>query len=358
MSRIRLPLLWLALAWLPVANAADSQPALAVTTVPVQAGAVTPTVPAWGTVQPDPQRVHSLALPRAGVVERLYVRVGQTVAASAPLLEFTTAPNVQQDYAQAASALEFARGTASRSARLFAEQLITRAELDAARRDLADAQARHAALDAVAAGTIRSMLRAPVAGIVTQVNLSVGDRVAADTLALALADQQALVAVLGVEPEAAVAITAGAAVRVRSVFGTAPEFTGPVTAVQGLADPVTRLIEVRVAVPNAVSGYLIGTSVRGDIALPTQTALRVPRAALLADASGTYLFVLRQGAARRVNVTTGAPVGADIVVRSTLPTDASGALQRVLKPLQTGERVVTVGARELADGDAIQERAP
>lgn len=338
----RWPVLLLLL-WLPGAGAETGiEPGRPVATAPVQGGSITPTVPAWGVVQPDPDRLLTLALPRAAVIGRVHVRGGQTVAAGAPLLDFTTAPSVQQDHAQAASALDYAHRNLARSERLFAGQLATRADLDAARRDLKDAQSRLAALAAVGADTSGGTLRAPVAGIVTQVALAPGARVTADTVALTLAPQQALVAALGVEPEAAARIAPGARVNIGSVFGAATGFTGQVTAVQGMADPVTHLIGVLVPIPADAAGYPIGAAVRGDLELPTEAALRVPRAALLADGSGTYVFAVRQGRARRVDVQTGAPVADAIVVRGAL---------------QAGERVVTTGGRELGDGDPVAEPA-
>ncbi len=328
------------LLWLPGAGA---EPARPVTTAPVQSGSVRPTVPAWGAVQPDPDRLLSLALPRAAVIGRVYVRGGQIVVAGAPLLDFTTAPSVQQDHAQAASALDYARRNLDRSERLFAEQLATHADLDAARRDLQDAQSRLTALAAVGAGETHGTLRAPVAGIVTEVFLTPGERVAADTLAVSIADRQALVAVLGIEPETAVRIAKNAGVKISGVFDTATGFTGHVAAVQAVTDPVSHLIGVLVPIPADAAGYLIGAALRGEIELPAEAALRVPRAALLADGGGTYLFVLRQGRARRVDVAIGVPVDDDIIV--------SGVLQ-------AGERVVTTGGRELGDGDAIEDNTP
>lgn len=327
----------LLLLWLPTVGAESARP---VTTAQVQDIAITPTVRAWGSVQPDPDRLLTLALPRAAVIGRVHVRSGQTVAADAPLLDFATSPTVRQDHAQAASALDYARRNLARAERLFAWQLATRADLDAARRDLKDAQSRLAALAAVGAGARGDTLRAPVAGIVTQIALAPGARVAADTVALTLAPQQALVAALGVEPDAAMRIAPGASATVRSVFGAAREFTGRVTAVQAMADPITHLIGVLVSIPEDVAGYPIGAAVQCDIALPAQTALRVPRAALLADGGGTYLFVVRQRQARRVQVQTGAPAGDTIVVQGAL---------------QAGERVVTIGGRELGDGDPVTE---
>lgn len=334
----------LLLLWLPVAGAETAtEPARPVATAPVQSGSIAPTAPAWGTVQPDPDRLRTLALPRAAIIAQVHVRSGQTVAAGAPLLDFTTAPAVRQDHAQATSALDYARRALARNERLFAEQLATRADVDAARRDLRDAQSRLAALAAVGAGSYADTLRAPVAGIVTEVLLMPGARVAADTPAVSIADRQALVAVLGIEPETAARIATNASASVSGVFGSAPAFTGQVTVVQAMADPVTHLIGALVPIPADAAGYPLGAALRAEIELPAETALRVPRAALLADGGGTYVFAVRQGKARRVEVRTGVPVGDDLIV--------SGALQ-------ADERVITTGGRELGDGDVVEETLP
>ncbi len=340
---IRAPVLLLLL-WLPFANAATNpESARPVATVPVQGGDIIPTVQAWGTVQPDPDRLHMLALPRAAIIGRVYVHNGQAVVADAPLLDFTTAPAVQQDHAQATSALDYATRAVARNERLFAEQLATRADLDAARRDLQDANSRLAALTAIGAGTGAGTLRAPVAGIVTEVLLIPGTRVAADTPAVSIADRQALVAILGIDTETAARIARNARVRISSVFDTVVGFTGQVKAVQAITDPVTHLLSVLVPIPADGAAYPIGAALRGEIELQAEAALRVPRAALLADGGGTYLFVLRQSRARRVDVTTGGPVGEDITVTG---------------PLQAGEHVITTGGRELSDGDIARDGTP
>lgn len=330
--------------WLPVAGAqAATEAAKPVATAPVQGGDIAPTIEAWGTVQPDPDRLRTLALPRAAIVGQVYVRAGQVVLAGAPLLDFTTAPAAAQDHAQASSALDYARRNLARSERLFAGQLATRADLDAARRELTDARSRLAALTAIGAGTRGGTLRAPLAGIVTEVLLTPGARVAADTPALSIADRESLVAMLGVEPETAARIPPQASARISSVFGSAPAVTGQVAAVQAITDPLTHLISVLVPMPPQGAAYPIGTALRAQISLPPEAALRVPRAALLVDGGGTYLFVLRQGRARRVDVSTGLPMGSDIIL--------SGALA-------AGERVITTGGRELGDGDAVKETTP
>ena len=46
----------------------------------------------YGTLQPDPDALASINLPRAGVVNRLLVRLGQRVKAGDTLLEIDTAP--------------------------------------------------------------------------------------------------------------------------------------------------------------------------------------------------------------------------------------------------------------------------
>ena len=49
-------------------------------------------VTAYGRVQPDPDHLTSITLPRAGLVSRVWVRLGQRVSDGQPLLELVTAP--------------------------------------------------------------------------------------------------------------------------------------------------------------------------------------------------------------------------------------------------------------------------
>jgi membrane fusion protein, multidrug efflux system len=345
MSRTALaanPLLW---AWLVlIPSLACAAPSVQVSTVPAAERVLRETLAAYGRVRPDPDHVRGIALPHAGVINRLWVRLGQRVAAGDALLEVDTAPAARMDYQQAQAAVDFARKDLQRLERLFEEQLATRDQVNTARHALVDAESKLQAQRALGTGEKRETLRAPFAGIVSQLSVHPGQRVPPDTVALLVASGDALVVPLGVEPEDAHRVRPGMAVTLTSVFQLERTIETRVADVHAMINPATRLVDVLVRVPPTVADPpMLDSYVRGLIILREQRTLAVPRSAVLTDAHGPYVFVVRGGKAHRVDVQTGLRQDGEIGVQGAL-----GA----------GEPVVSAGNYELEDGMAVRDGTP
>jgi len=128
---------------------------------------------------------------------------------------------------------------------------------------------------------------------------------------------------------------------VASVFNEAHKVPGQVQQVFGMINPQTQFVDVLVEIPNG--GLIAGTRVTANIQLGQQPAWVVPRAAVLRDAQGAYLFQVQAGKARRINVHTGLEQGAAIAV--------SGRFN-------PHQRVVSIGNYELQNGTAVRESGP
>jgi membrane fusion protein (multidrug efflux system) len=332
------PLLFIALCLASVS--AKAQPRALVQTEPLAEHTLKETVLAYGLVQPDPEHISSISLPQAGMIDRLLVRLGERVIANQELLELNTAPKVTMDYQQAKAAVDYAQNNLDQTERLFSQQLATRDQVSGARRDLKDAQARLDALRNLGSQKKQVIVRAPFAGIITQLKVSQGQRVQADTDAIQLARGNTLIVPLGVEPEDARRIKPGMPVVLESLFEATWHVQVEVTRVLAMVDPRTRLVEVLTQVPAAKSAPLvIGNRIKGTITLRQETTPAVPRSAVLRDAEGAYLFVIREGRALRVNVATGIEEGDLVAVQG---------------PLKVGEPVVVAGNYELKDGMAVK----
>lgn len=117
-------------------------------------------------------------------------------------------------------------------------------------------------------------------------------------------------------------------------------FTGTVRSVEQTANMQTKLYTVVVNVPAEVSGLLSGMS--ADVTFHTDTAdnaVVVPSEAILTSAGKQYVYVVENGAAKYVEVTTGLT--------------GSGVTQ-ILTGLAGGEQLVTVGQSYLSDGDPVR----
>src|ERR1700682_5172694 len=123
----------------PPAPAAPPAPTAVVKTQPLQQRNLTDSLTAFGDVTTG--QVVAITFPRAGQVSRLLVVPGQRVKHGTPLTTLASDPTAKLAYTQAVSALDFARGELRRNEELFALQLATKSQVDAAHKALHDAEA-------------------------------------------------------------------------------------------------------------------------------------------------------------------------------------------------------------------------
>jgi RND family efflux transporter MFP subunit len=322
-------------------DALGETPSVLVRTVAVVDKNVTETLTVFGVLDPDPDEVLSLSLPHAGLINRVWVRLGQRVNSGDKLLEVITAPDAHMQYLQAQSAVDYARRELQHQERLLGDQLATRAQVEAARKSLRDAQATLEAFRQRGMDVAAETLRAPRDGIITRLDVSQGQRVQADAAAMLIAAEQRLIARLGVEPEDLALVHVGAAVTIQSVFVPGLKVESQVREVHAMIDPDTHLVEVLVPIPEQRAGELVlGSRIQGRIQLSAYRALVVPHSAVLGNGANVHVFVVAGGKARRVSVSAGAETDGGVVVRGQL-----GA----------GDKVVVSGNYELSDGMTVRE---
>ena len=316
-------------------------PSVLVSTASVAEKNIAETLTVFGVLDPDPDQVLSLSLPHAGLINRVWVRLGQRVNSGDKLLEILTAPDARMQYLQAQSAVDYARRELQHQRRLLGDQLATKAEVDAARKRLQDAQSSLAALQQRGMGVTEETLRAPVDGIVTRLDVSQGQRVQADTTAMLIAAEKRLIARLGVEPEDLDAVQPDTPVTIQSVFVPDLRVDSRIREVHAMINPDTHLIEVLAPIPEQrVDRLVLGSRVQGHIHLASHRALVVPRSAVLGGAANAHVFTVSDGKARLVKVQTGTETDQDIEVQGELA---------------AGDRVVVTGNYELSDGMAVRE---
>ncbi|MES2311190.1 MAG: efflux RND transporter periplasmic adaptor subunit [Pseudomonadota bacterium] len=300
------------------------------------------TVEAWGSATGDPQHARTISLAHGGQVITVSVAAGQTVKRGQPLLTVTPDPAARNTYQQAQSALTLAEGELQRTEQLAAQQLATQSQLATARKALADARTALDAQHALGGGTAQEAVTAPADGVVTTLSVGLGDRFAANAPLLGFTPAHALVAQLGVQPEDAAKLHAGMPVQLRNVYG-ATGFTGTLRMIGQSVDPQSHLLSAQVELPAEASATLVaGTAVDAQIRTADFSAWAVPRAAVLHDEHGDYLFQVDRGHAKRVGVTLRSPDGDVVGVQGALGAQA---------------KVIVLGAYELADGDAVRESA-
>ncbi len=321
---------------------AEGQPVAVVRTAPLAIQELDHAITGYGTVSAAPEDTTNLNLPYAAQVTRLWVSPGQVVKKGAPLVEVAVALTEATNFIQARSNLEFARAELARVEAMARRQMATRAQVEQAKKGVADAEQSLATQRQLGTDNGRTVLKAPFAGLVSQVGAKPGDRPPAGTSLIQLVCRDQLLAVIGIEPEERGRVRPGMQVAVSSVFDERMSVPGLVKRVFGMVNPQTRLVDVTVVLPPGKAELALGTQVKGVIAINRRQGKVVPRSALLRDANGAYVFVVRDGQAHRVAVTPG--LENDGVV------EVKGALA-------AGDQVVTMGNYELKEGMAVREEA-
>lgn len=300
-------------------------------------------IEAWGSAAGDPRHARSISLAHGGQVTALQVSAGQTVKRGHPLLTIAPDPAARSAFQQAQTALTLASGELRRTEQLAAQRLATQSQLATARKALADAQSALDAQRALGGGAARETVDAPADGVVTGLQVGLGERVAANAPLLGFTPTHALLAVLGVQPDDAARLQPGMPVQLQPVYGARETFIGTLRMVGQAIGPQTRLLDAQVELPATASASLVaGAPLDAQIRTEDFTAWSVPRAAVLHDQHGDYLFQVEQGHAKRVDVklrsAQGDPVGVD-------------------GPLDARAKIVVLGVYELNDGDAVRESA-
>lgn len=180
---------------------------------------------------------------------------------------------------------------------------------------------------------------APVDGVLASLTAS-EDSLVSPNYAVAVIDGAEQMKITVMVSEALVpTIAIGDTVAVK-VSAAGAAFDGVVRSVDKTANVQTKLYTVTVTVPAEVTGLLNGMF--ADVTFYTAVSegtVVVPTDAIVTSGESQYIFVVDNGTARQVEVTTGL--------------NASGVTE-ITSGLTTGEQIVTVGQQYLSDGDAVR----
>ena len=322
-------------------DAPEAKGSVLVTTVAPAIQMFHDTTQAWGSAVSDPHRASTISLGHGGQVIGLAVAAGQPVQRGQALLRIAPDPTARNTYLQAQSAMELANGELKRTEQMAAQHLATQSQVAAARKALDDAKAGLEAQRALGGGNIEEIITAPADGVVTALNVNLGDRFQAGASLLNFAPSQALVARLGVQPDEGMRLKPGMPVEVRSVYGSGEVLHGRLDVVGRAIDAQTHLLPLQVSLPPEAGNALVaGGAVRAAVDTSSYTAWALPRDAVLSDDKGHYIFIVDHGHARRMAVSLK---------------QADGDTVGVQGPLDAAMSVIVTGNYELDDGDAVRE---
>ncbi len=298
----------------------------------------TETVDATGVVTPRRGHVAALSAPGPARVSKVFVALGATVKEGDALVEFEQAP-FEAALQSAEATLSAAEKAAERAKRLADAGVLPRKDAETAAADLAAAK-----MNAVTARRSRelSVLRAPIAGVVTRVSAVLGASADAGSSLVEVADPQALDVVLTLGPADAARVRVGQTVRLYAGAAAAGEAVanGRIGDVSAAVDTATRGIATRVEVTGTARGLRIGETLFGRVVVAEHaSAVVVPNDALVPTGEGFKVFVVDDDSvAHRREVKVGSRSDAGVWI-------ADG--------LKAGERIVTKGAYGVDDSSKV-----
>lgn len=321
---------------------ATSPPNVAVTTAQPVQRLFHHSVYAFGSAISNPRHARHLSLSHGGEVVAVGVSNGESVKAGQTLLKMAAAPAARKAFKQAQNALTLARDELARNRKLAARHLATQAQVDAARKAVSDAEAALQAQRRLGGGQAVDVVVAPSAGVVTQIQVTRGQRVPANTVLATFTPAHGLIAQLGVQPDQAAGIATGMTVTLQPVYGSSGDAQGKVSMVGHAVNPTSHLVPVLVTLPTDWASHLVaGAALSAQIDTDRFEAWAVPRKAVQSDAHGDYIFQIENGKAHRVDVKVVSPIGSPIGVTGAL--DAAAP-------------VITLGSYEVSDGEAVHAR--
>lgn len=290
-----------------------------------------------------------------GIVRRIFVSSGARVTAGQPLIQ------IDPDKEQAAlRSLESRRGAlvaevdlatqeAQRATALLEGGAVSRQYVDQAQARLATAEAQLAALD----DQIREQrvqlryfqVTAPVAGIVGDIPVRVGDRVTTSTAITTIDQLRGLEAHIAVPLERAPDLRVGLPVELLDSEGKVIA-RNPVTFVAPRVDESLQTVLAKSLLRDAPSALRVQQYVRARLVWQTRQGLSVPVVAVSRVSGQYFCFVAEpQGngfVARQRPVRLGDIVGEDYVV---------------LGGLKPGDRLIVSGIQKLGDGAPVRLEA-
>jgi len=276
-----------------------------------------------------------------GVVERLMVEEGDRVAAG-QALAYLEDDEQTIAAARARSTEEKARRDFERLSGLHERGLSSLDEYEASRTEAEDAS--HA-LELAELELSRTVIRAPIAGMVVTRHLDVGATVSDGTPVYDLADLDPLYADVNIPERHVTRLRPLQEVRL-TADSTGIEASAIIERIAPAVDPATGTVKVTVAVEGD-SGLRPGAFVRVDIVTATHTeALVVARSALVAEGRRWHLYRLAENdVVEQIDVVLGFESGDRVEIDHA--TDSGGSVS-------PGDSVVILGAPALSDGAKVR----
>ena len=295
----------------------------------------------------------------ASEIRSLTVREGDTVKAGQVIGQLDTTEfefrvkQAEQTAIAARTQFDIAKRALTNNRALVEQGFISPTGLETSVSTEAGAQANYQAAVASAAlaqkARADSVLVAPIAGIVSQRFVQLGERVGVEARVIEIVDLSRIELEAAVAPEDVGAVQVGQLARL-NVDGLAEPVTAKVARINPSTQAGTRAVMVYMTL-QPQPGLRQGLFARGSIELQRKDALVAPVSAVRVDQARPYVLVVQGGRALQRTVELGARGEATIDGRIESAVELT-------RGANAGDTVLRASAGALRDGTAVKVAAP
>lgn len=251
-------------------------------------------------------RQSDIAAQVPGRITGLFVKAGDTVKAGQTLVRIDERIAQQQasagrsQVAALRAQLDAATKEYERQQTLFKQGFLSRAALDHAESQFktvqAETKAQMAQVESSVVQTGLHVLTAPYAGVVSKVDVEVGDMASPGKPLITVYDPAAMRVVVNVPQMRVGALKQEASsIEIPAAPPALASIKAPVMTVLPTADPVSQMVQVRFDLPAKTPGLLPGMFARARLAVTTQGAVKrltIPSQAVFKRSELTAVYVL------------------------------------------------------------------
>jgi len=289
---------------------------------------------------------------KAGIIHQILVKEGDRVKRGQVLVQLDDVDarlqveRAEAGVKQAAATVETYRSIVPRYLKLYESQvipqqtldeLIMKVKVDEAKLDLAKAElnlARQNLLDHRIVSPIEGVVNLKIASLGEHVNVAPKDEI------LKIVQMDPLELEFYVPENWAGKVHLGSKLQFTLKAFSEEKFSAALQFISPTADPATRNVKVKAVVPNP--HYRLKPGFFAEVTVQTGAnpkALAIPESALFSQGGKFFAFVAQNGVAHRKEVETGHRFEGKV---------------EILKGIQEGEQVVTVGHEQLSEGTKVK----
>jgi multidrug efflux pump subunit AcrA (membrane-fusion protein) len=183
---------------------------------------------------------------------------------------------------------------------------------------------------------------APLAGVVAKVSMDPGSMVAPSVPLVIIINTDAVKLTVSVIESEIGKVRDGLPVQVVVPAWPDRRFSGHISNVLPIVDPMSRTAKVEVKVPNSGRALKPGMSATAELILGRHTGVvTVPRAAIIEKMGERYVFLYEDGKAKRANIQTGYDDGQRVEVTSGI---------------RVGDKLIASDLNVLKDGSKVRAK--